>query len=139
EVKDMVWEGTGGVASGANPSVTLAMESPRHVYAVRLRYRRNLSVPFPSLRVQWGVGDSGPWTDGELEPPPWVEDWTVQYAGGQEKEECLTFWVDGRIDRLRILPDRELARLQITHMTLLLPEPGLTAEKMASAQMNNPN
>ncbi len=114
-VKDPVWANGEALAAFALPA-------PRRVYAVRLQYRRELGTPYPGLRIFWGVASREAWTEADPEPPHCGEDWLLQTAGIKEKEERLTFWVDGTMDQLRVLPGQSLGRLRITAITLLVPK-----------------
>jgi hypothetical protein len=124
QVKDLVWANGEAVNFGDKPLAAFGLPAPRWVYAVRLKYRRDLGTPYPGLRVLWGVASQDAWTEAEPEPPHCAEDWTLQTAGAKAKEERLTVWVDGTMDQLRVIPDKTLGRLRITSMTLLVPEPG---------------
>lgn len=121
QVRDLVWANGAGGHFGHAPLAVFALAAPQRVYAVRLKYRRELGAPYPGLRVLWGVASRDAWTEAEPEPPHCGEDWLLQTAGAKEKEERLTVWVGGTMDQLRLVPDQSLGRLRITAITLLVP------------------
>jgi hypothetical protein len=109
--RDMAWtEGVGRV-TGFEPSAVLSLPSEKPLCAVRLTLRQTASTQRPPrLRLSWraaGGGDAG--AEHAL---------SVRLAAAGERQAVVA-WVDGRVDRLRITPDRRTRSVCVDGVELL--------------------
>jgi hypothetical protein len=103
-----------GVAKGKGV-LTFPLGGPRHVYAVRLRYRYvRTTSPWPTLRVYWRNGTIQNFSDERMlsstvsgpDQPTWaLIDGKIHTDAKVRTDRMLTVWLDTVINEIRIYPD----------------------------------
>jgi hypothetical protein len=119
-VNEMTWQDGTGQAYGSTPSLTFALEKPRQVYAVRLRFSMNEGSPRRgpvTLRLSWKTGE-------QQDFPSAGQTITHVTLGGQPGGETVPLWINAPIDRFRLHPDEKPCVIHITEIALLVPPAG---------------
>ena len=111
-LRRMAWQDGRGLGNGAGSWLTLGLQRPRRVYAVRVRYAYEGTASLVrSLRLSWKDssrnGSSDPEHSRQVLVAPEVQ--------------TVTVWVNDTIDQLRIQPDKNPFVFRLSEITLLVP------------------
>jgi hypothetical protein len=113
-VNQVTWNEGVGQSSGPKPSMTFALDGPRYVYAIRLRYCY-AQLPEPAhFQIFWTRADR----NHLIEP-----EHSAAKALMTGEERTLTIPVRDTIDQFRVDPDARPCAFQIPEITLLVPAP----------------
>jgi hypothetical protein len=107
----------GGRCPGKDSAVSFALQGPRAVAAIRVKFTlacQEPTAPRAQFQISWKNGTDTPGPEGEGS-----SHWTV---GTEPGEKTLTVWVQDTIDQFRIQPDTQPGVFQITQIALLVPE-----------------
>ena len=108
---DMAWTAGSGRVTGHDPSVVLALPAEMSLCAVRLTLSQTSSTQRPPrLKVYWARSVDGSFTGERLH--------SVRLAAPGE-QQAVVAWVDGRVDRLRLVPERRARSLHLSRVELL--------------------
>ncbi len=113
ELRMARWEGTTARVTNVDPQVTFAVDPPRYVAGIRIKYSHENPQGAPARFVAtWkGPGQAGYAEDRRH------ADWYLPTGPARE----TTIWVDGVIDRFRIQPDNRPCDFRFDEISLLEP------------------
>jgi len=107
------WEGTTAHVTNVDPQITFALDRPRYVAGIRIRYSHaNPQGASARFLATWeGPGQVG------YTPDRRHANWDLPTGPGRE----TTIWVDGVIDRFRIQPDNQPCEFRFDEIRILEP------------------
>jgi hypothetical protein len=108
---DMDWADGKGRVTGYDPWVVLALPAEMSLCAVRLTLSQTSSIKRPPrLKVHWTRSVDDSFSAARVH--------SVRLSAPGERQAVVA-WVDGRVDRLRLVPERRARTLQLSGIELL--------------------
>jgi hypothetical protein len=126
---------------GNDPYMVFALEGPREVTAIRIKYSMAGPPPPAHLQAYWRNGDAQNFSETEryyqTDLPPDLEEkiiverahaagsvWLEQTGGGPQTQFWVTIPVNDTIDQFRIDPNDQPCRFKIEEIRLVVPVRG---------------
>ena len=115
-VHEIDWDGNGGRILGPGAYLKLDLDKPEFVSGLRFRFSLvDPSDMLPATRVRW-----------YSETAAGIQQHSYRYGFTTGEEAEIVVYIDDKISQLLILPNNRLSSFRISHIELLLPEPGRT-------------
>jgi hypothetical protein len=114
----MRWEKGTAYGYGSDPYVAFALDEPRHVYAIRLKYSMhygNAVKTESAAKLSWRKNAQGGYPDSGQAATA-----TLNTETG---EQVARFWVNDTLDQFRLHPDNKPCLIKIFEITLEVPAP----------------